>query len=1087
MRKIICNSILIWIVTGAALAQPSVDKLRLNLSKEAELQTGIQFKATSATQAGILFNENFNLSETNAVAWIEQQLEIRPGIDELRPAGVATKTPDNLLVKKLHQYYRNIKVEHGTINMVLGNGRMAMAQFEFYSVKDDFSISPLLSETDALKKALAFAPAEKYEWADATSAAQSPDAPHGELVIMKDYEKDNDVCLAYKFDITTLEPFSAAFIYVNAKDGRIILNNPQAKHVNQHHTGHRVNTTSDNDIKKTSTYLLPNETGISIKKETLFEYSSISGAAATRFNGQQTIFTDSNSDTLGKPYRLRTTRNGVNIETFNMQQFPYNSRVDYYATAKDFVDNDNNWTAAEFNNARFDNAALDVQFAMQIISDYWWQVHQRRGWDNANSPIKSYVHTTEIRDENGTPGNYFLQNAMWWKKRMTFGDGEPGIPLAPFTALDISAHELGHAITESTCDLVYQWESGALNEGFSDVWAACITNFAKSRYSLIDESTWRIGEKVAYNAVPPGARDMSNPGLYSDPSAYKNQNWKNASLQTCRDFDNQDNCGVHTNSGVLNKWFFLITDGQQGTNSFGTPFNVIGLGFAKAEKIAYLTELNLTPNASYQTCRTVSLFAAATLFGNASLEYQSIWNAWVAVAVESNVYNMTNTPVFTTNNFTSVAVGKDGVVLAGTNYNGAYKFQNNSWQKLTELTDVKFNDIKADYAGDFWMAQAGKSGTIGGGSNIGGGVNNFKYPFTAPTTLYTIGAVREVPSRNARCIYVDTFRNLTGNTPSVWMAATSYITSSNTTSGMLGHGLNPTTPAFTNVSGNINIGSGNAGCLTVGGNEDFVWTFVQANNGINQLLKYDPVLNDFVASYDNSSHPVIPAGFVARSIFGDSKGRIWVGLAAGGILVYDEFERWHYLSPANYPQIFPSGSQASFNAITGNYEGDVYIGTTAGLVFFERGDGLVDKIDQAGSYRLYGKANGLPSNVINAVVCDTLRFKLIVATDSGIVFGEPLCISPYCTNYQFAAAVKSESIAPGAWSNPAIWSNGSVPDSVTDVTIKHNITVDINAACNYLNVSPATNFVIQTGKTLTVYTKGSETIYTSTEQRRRRR
>lgn len=1087
MKKFTCSAFLICLATGISFAQPSLYKLQLNLSKEAAAATAVVVKATSATQAGILFGDSYNLPETNAAAWIAQQLEIRQGIDELRMEINDTKIPGGMLVKKMRQFYRNIKVEHGTINMVSKDGKLVMAQLEFYAIKNDFAIQPLLSPAQALEKALLFTPATVYEWADSAQALVSPGAPLGELVILKDYEAENDVCLAYKFDITTLQPFSSAFIYVNAHDGRIILNNPQVKHTSRKPATNTLHNSDQDKQPFSAQFVRLNENNITANPGNIIDYGVIPGTADTRFNGLQTIFTDNNSDTAGKPYRLRSKRNGVNIETFNMKQFPYNSSTDYYATSTDFVDNDNDWSEAEFNNSKLDNAALDVQFAMQIISDYWWQVHQRRGWDNANSPIKSYVHAAEIRMENGANGSYFLQNAMWWKKRMTFGDGEPNLSIEPYNSLDISAHEMGHAITETTCDLVYQWESGAMNESFSDIWAACITDYARPNYSLINESTWRIGEKVKPNFLPAGIRDMANPGLFNDPSAYKNPLWQPASLPTCRDFENQDNCGVHTNSGVLNKWFFLITDGQQGTNSFGTPFNVTGLGFAISEKIAYLTELNLTPNATYQTCRTVSLNATAALFGNTSQEYQTVWNAWVAVAVDSNVYNMANTPVFTTNNFTSIAVGKNGIVMAGTNYAGVYKYENNSWTKMSDLQDVRFNDIKADYYGNFWMAQSGRTGTVGGGSSIGGGVSHYAFPFINPNTLYTIGAQTDVPSRNARCIYIDTFRNINIISPSVWMAATSYITSSNSRSGMLGHGVNATAPAFTNVSAGINTGSGTAGCLTLGGNKDAIWTFVQANNGINQLLTYNAVTNALIETFDHNSHPVIPSGFVARSIYCDAKKRTWIGLAAGGILVYDENKNWHYLSPANYPQLFPPGTQASFNAIAGTKDGDIYFGTTSGLVFFERGDGIPDKIEQAGSYKSYGKANGLPSNVINAIAYDTLRFKVLVATDSGIVFWEPLCISPYCLNYRFSADIPSETTGPGSWSNPAIWSTGSVPDSATDVTIKHNITVDIDGRCNALNISPAVNFTIQTGKKLIIYTKGSETIYTGTEQRRRRR
>jgi sugar lactone lactonase YvrE len=647
---------------------------------------------------------------------------------------------------------------------------------------------------------------------------------------------------------------------------------------------------------------------------------------------------------------------------------------------------------------------------------------------------------------------------------------------------------MGHAITETTSGLVYQWESGALSEGFSDIWAACVTDYAKQEFAVTGENTWRIAEKCEnVGATNVGFRDMSNPPLFSHPSAYKNPNWKPASLQTCRVLtSNNDECGVHSNSGVLNKWFFLITEGQAGTNSFGTPFAVTGLGFATSEKIAYLTSLNLTPNASYQTCRTVSLNATATLYGNTSAQYQSVWNAWVAVAVDSNVYNMSNTPVFATNNFTSIAVGKNGVVLAGTNYSGYYKFEDNAWTKFSDLPDVRFNDIKADYNGDFWMAQSGRLGTQNGGSGISGGVSYLKAPFTGPSSLYTVGAQADVPSRNGRCIYIDTFRNTALINPNVWVATLAYITSNASTSGMLGHGLNLGTPAFTKVNSNINIASGTVGCLTMSGNKTTIWTFVQANNGVNQLLTYDAVTNAFIASFDHISHPVIPSGFVARSIYCDAKGRTWVGLATGGILVYDERNTWHYLSGTGFPQLFPSGSQASFNAITGTKEGDVYIGTTTGIVYFERGDGLLDKIDQAASYKAFGKPNGLPSNVINAIAYDTSRFKLLVATDSGIVFWEPLCINPYCKTYKSAATTDVETTGGGNWSNTATWGSGKIPDSLTNVNIKHAITVDINGQCSSLIVSPPGSVNVAAGKKLVIYDQKEATIYSGNQRRKRR-
>jgi Zn-dependent metalloprotease len=1095
MRNILSSFSIFFFCFGTLIAQPSLSRMQLKLQQQgANAETGIDFKMISPSQAGILFHSNGSLPETQARQWLEEQLEIRPDADLFRlDDNIANTT--GIEVKKLHQYYRGIKVEHGVINITAKSGRIAMMQLEFYSVPDSFNTRAAITENAALQKALAFTGADVYEWAAAA------DAPHAELVIIKDYERDNEICLAYKFEIVALQPASAAYVYVNARDGRIVLNNPQIKHLSS--TGNPLlqNQVAGDQTRSQKMMTAPN-TGQELQTKKIISpfipganqaqasnYANIQGSAATKYNGIQFIYTDNGSNVAGKPFRLRSTRNGVDIETYNFNKGNHNSTIDFYAAATDFVDNDNNWTAAEFNNSNWDDAALNVQFSMQIVSDYWWLVHGRRGWDNGNSAIKSYVHVYELKKVSDGPPplyqSFFMKNAFWWRKKMSFGDGNNTSASLPYTPLDISAHEMGHAITETTCDLVYQWESGALNEAFSDIWAACITDYAKHIYPVSDENVWRVAEKCEnVGAQNPGFREMSNPGLFGDPSAYKNFNWKPASLQTCRDFENQDNCGVHSNSGVLNKWFFLITQGQAGTNSFGTPFNVEGLGFPVSEKIAYLTTLNLTPNASYQTCRTVSLNATASLYGINSPEYQSVKDAWVAVAVDSNIYRMSNTPVFTTDNFTSIAVGKDGVILAGTNYGGLYKYAANNWQKLPELTDVRFNDIKADHQGNFWIAQSGRSGTQGGGSSITGGVNYYQHPFTANSTLYTVGAATDVPSRNARCIYVDTFRTNDGGNPKVWMAGLAYITSFNSTSGMLGQGLFNATPKFKPVNGNINIGSGTVGCLTVGGSKTKIWTFVQANNGVNQLLTYDAVTNAFIESFDHTSHPVIPSGFVARSVYCDAKGRTWAGLANGGIIVYDENNVWHHV---NFPAIFPAGTQASFNAITGTPEGDVYIGTTNGMVFFERGDGLVDKIDQQGSYKAFGKPNGLPSNVVNAIAYDSLRFKLLLATDSGLVFWEPLCITPYCKEYQFNAAADAETIAAGNWSNPAIWNTGKLPDSATNVLIKHNVTVDINGKCNGVDVRSGISFTVQAGKALTIYTQGSTTIYTGNEQRRRKR
>lgn len=42
------------------------------------------------------------------------------------------------------------------------------------------------------------------------------------------------------------------------------------------------------------------------------------------------------------------------------------------------------------------------------------------------------------------------------------------------TSDDVVAHEWGHAYTQYTSDLIYQWQSGALNESYSDIWGEVV-------------------------------------------------------------------------------------------------------------------------------------------------------------------------------------------------------------------------------------------------------------------------------------------------------------------------------------------------------------------------------------------------------------------------------------------------------------------------------------------------------------------------------------------------------------------------------------------------------------------------------------
>ena len=140
-------------------------------------------------------------------------------------------------------------------------------------------------------------------------------------------------------------------------------------------------------------------------------------------------------------------------------------------------------------------------------------------------------------------------NAFWDGDEMTYGDGD-GKEFKDFaSAIDVVAHELAHGITQFLANLEYQSQSGALNEHFSDVFGTII----KQKYlkQEISDADWLIGDTVVTDEFPGVAiRSMKAPGTANDFDSQPDHmdNYYSGSA---------DNQGVHINSGIPNKAFYL--------------------------------------------------------------------------------------------------------------------------------------------------------------------------------------------------------------------------------------------------------------------------------------------------------------------------------------------------------------------------------------------------------------------------------------------------------------------------------------------------------------------------------------------------
>lgn len=314
--------------------------------------------------------------------------------------------------------------------------------------------------------------------------------------------------------------------------------------------------------------------------------ADVVGTAQTGYSGTQTITTDSNNG----GYRLRESGRGSGVRTFDMNEGTN------YGNAVDFVDADNNWNNV---NANYDQFATDAHWGAEMTYDYFLNEHGRQSIDDNNMQINSYVHY-----------DAGYNNAFWDGQRMTYGDGNGN----PLVGLDVCGHEMTHGVTENSAGLIYQDEYGALNESFSDIFGAAVEFIANP-----SSGDWLMGEDVG------AFRSMSNPNQYGDPDTYDGDNWFTGA---------GDNGGVHINSGVQNKWFYILVEGENGTNDLGDPYNVTGIGLADAQSIAYRNlTVYLGQTSEYADARFYAIQSAIDLFGGCSPQVIATTDAWYAVGV----------------------------------------------------------------------------------------------------------------------------------------------------------------------------------------------------------------------------------------------------------------------------------------------------------------------------------------------------------------------------------------------------------------------------------------------------------------------
>jgi thermolysin len=369
-----------------------------------------------------------------------------------------------------------------------------------------------------------------------------------------------------------------------------------------------------------------------------------SGAVVLEYSDRQTQSTvGTGAGVLGDRKKISVTGSGSTFQTQDALRPPTLQTLDMKGdlgrlntifagfpgaiVASDYAaDADNDWT---------DGAVVDAHVYGGYTYDYYFKRFGRRGLDDANIAIRSFVHPVNraevLRQPPDIQGTFYVNAFYAGEGVMVYGEGLPtNLTLGGQKwnylagALDVVAHELTHGVTAFSSRLIYRNESGALNEAFSDMMATAAEFYFQAPGTGPRQADYLIAEDVITASAFPlnGLRSMQNPVSFGDPDHYSG-----------RYTGALDNGGVHINSGVPNNAFYLAIEG--GTHRLGGQ--VAGVGGAnrgQIERVFYRAFTSfLVPSSNFASARAATIQAARELYPSNPAVEAAVTQAWSAVGV----------------------------------------------------------------------------------------------------------------------------------------------------------------------------------------------------------------------------------------------------------------------------------------------------------------------------------------------------------------------------------------------------------------------------------------------------------------------
>lgn len=395
------------------------------------------------------------------------------------------------------------------------------------------------------------------------------------LVIIK---KDNSYLLCYKVRVSIVSPILDVYdLYINAQSGEVVRKKQISTNCYDNEMSN-INTNSSVSFNQT------------LNQKSGCAHPCNQGTAHMFYYAPQYIYTDKVGN-ITCTYILKNTCTSTFLYVRD-------------AGNNEYKDNTNLWVDTE------DFPGTTALWCIEKTHEFYTSTFGRNSYDNQSSQVNVRVGS-------------LTGNALWTSSSIEIGKEDGDIFSGYLTTLDVMGHEFTHGVIESEANLTYSGEPGAINESICDIFGTMVDFYGKTNYNTGLSPNYVLGEECTYAGK---LRDMSNPNCCNQPDTYNGLYWVNPNSSI-------DNGGVHTNSGVMNFWFYLLSEGGTGINDKGNLYCVHGIGRDKASRIVYYA-LNYLfgPNTDFLNARYATEIAASNLFGLGP-ELAEVQAAWYAVGV----------------------------------------------------------------------------------------------------------------------------------------------------------------------------------------------------------------------------------------------------------------------------------------------------------------------------------------------------------------------------------------------------------------------------------------------------------------------